>query len=343
MKTSRMIAAALFGTTTFAAIPAFAQNDSYGGNVYYGEPGEPGYRGSYPANFGPLPAQAPAYQNRNSTSANSTAPFALDGTMAISDFVVEPDGNVLHFTVAGHPNGQAKVKFGTHSITLTENRAGIYTGSYILGSRDNFVGQNFNAQMNLKEGKKTHTYNMYQTFGDTQVAAAPSHPQAYQPPYTWTSRYEESGGGNYRPNYPQYRNYGYNGNSNGYRQYNQQVNSYNVGQVVDIRVQQVPVQHTSVIGSLIGGGAGGLLGSTIGRGNGRLWATGVGAAGGAMVGNQVGGQGYQAQWYVMVQFQNGQTSTYLYNTQPPVQIGSVVQRAGNGILPVQYGYNGEYN
>lgn len=342
MKTSKIIASVLFATATVSAIPAFAQNDPYPGNIYYGEPGEPGYRGSYPVNLGPVANQAPAHTYGNSGAVNSPTPFALDGTMAISDFLVEPDGNVLHFTVSGHPNGQVKVKFGTHSVTLTENRSGIYTGAYILGAQDNFVGKSFNAQMSLKEGKKTHIYNMYQTFGDVRVASVPAQ-QGYQPPYTWTSRYAEAD--NYRPNYPQYRNYGYNNdyNPNGYRQYNQKVNPYNnpynVGQVVDIRVQQVPVQHTSIVGSLIGGGAGGVLGSTIGRGNGRLWATGVGAATGAMVGNQVGGQGYQNQWYVMVQFQNGQTSTYMYNSQPPVQIGSVVQRAGNGILPVQYGDN----
>jgi outer membrane lipoprotein SlyB len=329
MKTTKIIASVLFAATAFiSATSAFAQNDPYGGNIYYGEPGEAGYRGTYPVNMGPVNQnQAQQQAQYNVSSVNSPAVSALDGTMAISDFKVEPQGNEIRFTVAGHPNAQVKVKFANRAITLTENRAGIYTGSYIVGSQDT-VGQHFDAQMSLKEGKKVHTYNMYQTFGNV-VANVPNVPtqQAYQPPYTWTSRYEEAGGSNYRPYQPNYNNYGY----------RPQVNTNNIGQVVDIRVEQVPVQRTSVVGGLVGGGAGGLLGSTIGRGNGRLWATGIGAATGAMVGNQVGGQGYQNVWAVVVQFQSGNVATYAFGNQPPVQLGSVVQRVGNGIAPVNMG------
>lgn len=318
MKTTKIIASVMFAATALiSATSAFAQSD------FYGEPGEPGYRGTYPVNLAPVQQQQQA-QYVPVSSVNSPAVAALDGTMALTDFKVEPEGNLLHFTVAGHPNAQVKVKFANRSVVLTENRAGIYSGSYILGSQDNVVGGQFDAQMSLKEGKKTHTYNMYQTFGNAVAnVPAPVQPQAYQPPYTWTSRYEEAGG--YRPYQPTYNNSGY---------YRPQVNTNNIGQVVDIRVEQMPVQRTSIVGSLAGGGIGGLIGSQIGRGNGRLWATGVGAATGAMVGNQVGGQGYQNVWAVVVQFQSGNVATYAFGNQPPVQVGSVVQRMGNGIAPV---------
>lgn len=350
MKTSTIIATVLFATASLSATSTFAQNDPYGGNIYYGEPGENGYQGSYPINLNEAPvARAPSYTQISST--NSASPSALDGTVAISDFKVEPQGDVIRFTVAGHPNGKATVKFANHSVVLTENRAGIYTGFYLVSPQDNFVGKSFNAQMALKEGKRTNTYNMYQTFATTQVASVPVQPQGYQPPATWTSRYENAGSGGYRPNYPQYQqyqgqNYGYNGNGYNprYQQYQQQqyqqpnLNPNNIGQVVDVRVQQVATQHTSIVGSLVGGGAGGLIGSTIGRGNGRLWATGAGAVGGALVGNQIGGQGYQNVWTVVVQFQSGSTATYAFQNQPPMQVGSVVQRVGNGITPVNVGY-----
>jgi outer membrane lipoprotein SlyB len=98
------------------------------------------------------------------------------------------------------------------------------------------------------------------------------------------------------------------------------------GKVTDVRMTEQDGEG-SAAGMIAGGLAGGLLGNQIGSGSGRTVATVAGAAGGAYAGKQVEGKMNKVrEWHVTVRFDNGQTDTVLFNTEPALRSGDKVRR-----------------
>ncbi|WP_370264267.1 glycine zipper 2TM domain-containing protein [Limnobacter sp.] len=99
----------------------------------------------------------------------------------------------------------------------------------------------------------------------------------------------------------------------------------NCGKVVDVRQTRIEGEGTG-LGAVAGGVVGGLLGNQIGGGNGKKLATAAGVVGGAVVGNKIEkDRRATVQYDVVVQFDDGSTSTYPYKEQPYWQPGDRVK------------------
>lgn len=103
------------------------------------------------------------------------------------------------------------------------------------------------------------------------------------------------------------------------------------GRIASVRELQKKADGSG-LGAIAGGVAGALLGNQVGGGNGKTVMTVLGAAGGAYAGNQVektvrSTKGYE----VNVQFDDGTTRSFSYDTLPAWQAGDRI-RVVNGQL-----------
>lgn len=103
------------------------------------------------------------------------------------------------------------------------------------------------------------------------------------------------------------------------------------------RVAQVTVSERegegSAIGVIAGGVAGALLGNQVGGGTGRDLATIAGAAGGAMAGHKIEQKVKSSKvWNVVVQYDNGNRRTFVFDHDPGFHNGDQVVNQGNSIV-----------
>ena len=103
------------------------------------------------------------------------------------------------------------------------------------------------------------------------------------------------------------------------------------------RVTQVTVSERegegSAIGVIAGGVAGALLGNQVGGGTGRDLATIAGAAGGAMAGHKIEQKVKTSKvWNVVVQYDNGNRRTFVFEHDPGFQNGDQVINQGNTVV-----------
>lgn len=89
----------------------------------------------------------------------------------------------------------------------------------------------------------------------------------------------------------------------------------------------------SALGVIAGGVAGALLGNQVGGGTGRDLATIAGAAGGAYAGHKIEQKAKTVkQWNVVVQFDNGNKQTYVFDHDPGLRSGDSVSSSGDTIV-----------
>jgi outer membrane lipoprotein SlyB len=104
------------------------------------------------------------------------------------------------------------------------------------------------------------------------------------------------------------------------------------GKVTGVRVVEKDGKGGAA-GVIVGGVAGGLLGNQIGSGTGRDLATVAGAVGGAYAGKHIEGKmRKERKWVVNVRFENGNTRSYDFGTDPHMRKGDRVRKDGNWIV-----------
>lgn len=103
------------------------------------------------------------------------------------------------------------------------------------------------------------------------------------------------------------------------------------GKVVSVR-QIEKEGEGSPVGLVAGGVAGALLGNQVGGGTGRTLATVAGAAGGAYAGREVEKRvKTHTVWAVTVNFPQGGTAVYEFQSDPGFRVGETVRRTDNSI------------
>ena len=91
--------------------------------------------------------------------------------------------------------------------------------------------------------------------------------------------------------------------------------------------------ESGAVGMIAGGLTGALIGNQVGKGHGKEVATIAGAAGGALLGNQIEKKVRSSKlWEVVVQHNNGNTTTYSFQQDPRFVVGDVVVPSGDSIV-----------
>ncbi|VVE37088.1 membrane protein [Pandoraea terrae] len=126
-------------------------------------------------------------------------------------------------------------------------------------------------------------------------------------------------------------------------QYQQQQGGYGqapvqgalVGRVESIETVQQPGDSSNLLGTIVGGAAGGLLGNTMGGGRGRTATTIGGAVIGAIAGNRIENTMGQANvlYRVTVRLDDGRVATVTQAPPLRVQQGQRVQVANDTVYP----------
>lgn len=104
------------------------------------------------------------------------------------------------------------------------------------------------------------------------------------------------------------------------------------GKVVAVNLKEKQGE-SGAVGMIAGGLTGALLGNQVGKGHGKEVATVAGAAGGALLGNQIEKKMKSSKiWEVVVQQQNGSSTTYSFQQDPHFVVGDVVVPSGDSIV-----------
>lgn len=143
-----------------------------------------------------------------------------------------------------------------------------------------------------------------------------------------------------QPGYGGYGNYNSTPQPTGYQQPGS-VYQAPQGSVFTGRVESIePIQNTQgssgILGTVIGGAAGGLLGHQIGGGRGQTAATIVGAVGGAVAGNQIEkrtGSSTQTAYRVNVRLDDGRVATVTQSNIGNLRVGDRARVANDMATP----------
>lgn len=144
-----------------------------------------------------------------------------------------------------------------------------------------------------------------------------------------------------QPGYGGYGNYNTAPPQTGYQQPGTQSYQAPTGSVFTGRVESIePIQSTQgssgILGTVIGGAAGGLLGHQIGGGRGQTAATIVGAVGGAVAGNQIekrAGSNTSTAYRVNVRLDDGRVATVTQSNLGNLRVGDRARVANDMATP----------
>lgn len=207
-------------------------------------------------------------------------------------------GDELSFSLAGVPNGQARVAVQgiAKSIPLAEVSHGLYEGSYTLNRQDRLRGD--------LVATGTLTVNRVETsqrFERKRVASADA--------------------------------YGCD-RSDGRAQNRADMAGATCGVVTAVNKVEVDDDSRNVLGTVAGAVVGGVIGNQVGSGSGRDIARIVGAIGGAYAGNRIQNQRSKTQVYrVSVDLDGGGSKNFDHAVDPLLLVGARVKIVDGAIVP----------
>ncbi len=226
---------------------------------------------------------------------------------------VQP-GDELEFALSGAPSGVARVQVQgvPTSIALTEVRRGVYEGRYTLRRGDS-VTHDLDATAFLMVNKQETSQRFERTPGDGGHA----------------NNREKNGDNN--------RNWrGADQNARGVDQNQSPVTCVDCGVVESVELVTVKGDKPNVLGTIAGGGLGGVLGNQVGGGRGKDLATIAGAVGGAYAGNRVENNMDKKQVHrMLVRLDTGATRSVDYDTDPGMRVGTRVRFDNGAVVVVQ--------